>query len=207
MTLGETASTFAEQLMIDAVLASPEAGAEERACMLDSRMQGRRGLPAQHPHALSLREGCVRGETAGGRTVRCRRLEAPDGGTRSASGTATHSPSDELDPWFWASKLHFYLTGISFYNFPYTFGYLFSLGLFARAQQEGSDFRGALRCPPEGDGQRQCRAGRASAASGSTSASPEFWHASIDGIEADPRSSSSRCVGDALSPLLDSPLD
>ena len=46
----------------------------------------------------------------------------------------------ELDPWFWASKLHFYIAGISFYNFPYTFGYLFSLGLFGRAKAEGPAF-------------------------------------------------------------------
>jgi oligoendopeptidase F len=29
---------------------------------------------------------------------------------------------------------------VSFYNFPYTFGYLFSLGIFARARAEGPDF-------------------------------------------------------------------
>ena len=34
----------------------------------------------------------------------------------------------EEDPWFWASKLHFYITGVTFYNFPYTFGYLFEPG-------------------------------------------------------------------------------
>jgi oligoendopeptidase F len=44
------------------------------------------------------------------------------------------------DPYFWASKLHFYITGVTFYNFPYTFGFLLSRGLFAMFQQEGSDF-------------------------------------------------------------------
>lgn len=33
-------------------------------------------------------------------------------------------------PYFWAMKMHFYLADISFYNFPYTFGYLFSLGIY-----------------------------------------------------------------------------
>jgi oligoendopeptidase F len=47
---------------------------------------------------------------------------------------------DELDPYFWASKGHFYITGISFYNYPYSFGYLFSLGLFARFKKEGASF-------------------------------------------------------------------
>jgi hypothetical protein len=37
-----------------------------------------------------------------------------------------------MDPMFWATKLHFHLTGIEFYNFPYTFGYLFALGVYAQ---------------------------------------------------------------------------
>jgi len=45
-----------------------------------------------------------------------------------------------LDPMFWAYKLHFYITGVSFYNFPYVFGYLLSIGLFARFKAEGPDF-------------------------------------------------------------------
>lgn len=35
---------------------------------------------------------------------------------------------------FSQSKLHFYLTGISFYNWPYTFGYLFALGVYSEYQ-------------------------------------------------------------------------
>ena len=45
-----------------------------------------------------------------------------------------------LDPWFWASKLHFYITGVTFYNFPYAFGYLLSQGLIARFRKEGASF-------------------------------------------------------------------
>ncbi|MNM66978.1 hypothetical protein D3C81_784880 [compost metagenome] len=43
-------------------------------------------------------------------------------------------------PHFWASKLHFYITDVPFYNFPYTFGYMFSTGLYALAQREGQSF-------------------------------------------------------------------
>src|SRR5699024_12197209 len=35
-------------------------------------------------------------------------------------------------PMFWATKLHFHITGVPFYNFPYTFGYFFSLGIYNR---------------------------------------------------------------------------
>ena len=41
--------------------------------------------------------------------------------------------SDSLDsylPHFWAYKMHFYFTDATFYNWPYTFGYLFSLGTY-----------------------------------------------------------------------------
>jgi oligoendopeptidase F len=41
---------------------------------------------------------------------------------------------------FWAHKLHFSIPGPSFYNFPYTFGYLFSLSLYARRIEQGPHF-------------------------------------------------------------------
>jgi oligoendopeptidase F len=48
--------------------------------------------------------------------------------------------ADGTDPMFWASKMHFFITGVSFYNFPYVFGYLLSQALFARFQEEGAAF-------------------------------------------------------------------
>lgn len=36
---------------------------------------------------------------------------------------------------FSQSKLHFYLTSISFYNWPYSFGYLFALGVYAEYEK------------------------------------------------------------------------
>lgn len=44
------------------------------------------------------------------------------------------------NPLLWASKMHFYFTDVPFYNFPYTFGYLFSLGLFAILSEHPQDF-------------------------------------------------------------------
>ena len=46
----------------------------------------------------------------------------------------------EPDSLFWASKLHFYISGLSFYNFPYLFGYLFSMGVHATRETLGDDF-------------------------------------------------------------------
>lgn len=44
------------------------------------------------------------------------------------------------DAMFWASKLHFYIVEPSFYNFPYTFGYLFSQGIYAEKEARGKAF-------------------------------------------------------------------
>lgn len=46
------------------------------------------------------------------------------------------------DEMFWATKLHFYISEPSFYNFPYTFGYLFSQGIYAERQSRGAEFFG-----------------------------------------------------------------
>lgn len=50
-----------------------------------------------------------------------------------------------LDEMFWASKLHFYKANICFYNFPYTFGYLFSLGVLKQRDRLGQRFYQAYK--------------------------------------------------------------
>lgn len=51
----------------------------------------------------------------------------------------------ELMGVFAQSKLHFYLTGISFYNWPYSFGYLFALGVYAEYERGADGFAGMYR--------------------------------------------------------------
>ncbi len=43
-------------------------------------------------------------------------------------------------PYMWAVKGHYYSSDLSFYNYPYAFGQLFALGLWAKSQQEKGDF-------------------------------------------------------------------
>lgn len=58
-----------------------------------------------------------------------------------AQKTAYHDGLAQYHPLFWASKLHFYITRAPFYNFPYTFGFLFSHGIYALAQEAGTAFK------------------------------------------------------------------
>ncbi len=49
--------------------------------------------------------------------------------------------ANQLHPYMWAVKPHYYQTDLSFYNFPYMFGLLFGLGLYARYQRSPEDFK------------------------------------------------------------------
>ncbi len=43
-------------------------------------------------------------------------------------------------PYMWTWKPHYYSAGLSFYNFPYAFGMLFGVGLYAIYKQRGAAF-------------------------------------------------------------------
>ena len=48
--------------------------------------------------------------------------------------------SEWLHPYRWITKVHYYIPDIAYYNFPYTFGALFSRGLFAQYELQGKSF-------------------------------------------------------------------
>jgi pepF/M3 family oligoendopeptidase len=57
----------------------------------------------------------------------------------------TQTYGEGLDPayrhkFMWTWKPHYYYAGLSFYNFPYAFGKLFGVGLYAIYQQRGAAF-------------------------------------------------------------------
>ncbi|MBO4265260.1 MAG: M3 family oligoendopeptidase [Clostridia bacterium] len=45
-----------------------------------------------------------------------------------------------LHPYMWVCKSHYYIGGLSFYNFPYAFGGLFARGLYAKYLEDGEKF-------------------------------------------------------------------
>ena len=45
-----------------------------------------------------------------------------------------------LHPAMWINKPHYYSSGLSYYNFPYAFGLLFSKGIYALYKERGSEF-------------------------------------------------------------------
>ncbi|MFP6665541.1 MAG: M3 family oligoendopeptidase [Deltaproteobacteria bacterium] len=181
MTLAETASTFAEQILIDRILSDPAAGQAEKAEVLEGRLADATAFLLNTTMRFTFEEAFYTERAAG--EVSAQRLgELMVEHQRSWYGDAL--ADDGLDPYFWASKLHFYITGLSFYNFPYTFGYLFSQGLFARAKAEGADFlpryeallRDTGSAPAEEVARRHLDVDLEK---------PEFWNASIDLVAED----------------------
>jgi len=135
MNVAETASTFAEALVSDALLRKA-ASREEKLALLDDRLQ-RAVAFLMNIRARFLFETRFYERRAAGMLDAEALNELMVEAQKEAFGDAL----DTWHPHFWASKLHFYLTDVPFYNFPYTFGYLFSSGLVAVAEREGERFR------------------------------------------------------------------
>lgn len=134
MNVAETASTFAEMIVADAAV-KEAATKEEKIALLEDKVQ-RSVAFFMNIHARFLFETRFYEERKNGIVSSARLNELMEEAQREAYAGAL----GEAHPHFWASKMHFYITGVPFYNFPYTFGYLFSLSIYAKAREEGSNF-------------------------------------------------------------------
>ncbi|EGL83147.1 oligoendopeptidase, pepF/M3 family [Caldalkalibacillus thermarum TA2.A1] len=134
MNVAETASTFAELIVADAAL-KHAVDHREKLALLEDKVQ-RAVAFFMNIHARFLFETRFYEERKQG-IVSVERLNEI---MVEAQKEAYCDALGEYEPHFWASKLHFYITTVPFYNFPYTFGYLFSAGIYARALEEGRGF-------------------------------------------------------------------
>ena len=82
----------------------------------------------------------------------------------------------------WAMKPHYYSTALSFYNYPYTFGLLFGLGLYARYQQQPEGFHAGYDDLLSSTGLAD--AATLAARFGIDTRSIDFWRSSLDVIRA-----------------------
>jgi oligoendopeptidase F len=89
---------------------------------------------------------------------------------------------DGWNPRFWVSKLHFYISTLPFYNFPYTFGYLLSLGLYAAAGDFGHEFPERYRKLLLATGDRETEDAVQSTL-GYDLTREDFWNRSLDVVD------------------------
>jgi len=83
---------------------------------------------------------------------------------------------------FWMTKLHFSIPGVSFYNFPYSFGYLFSLAVYSYREEWGASFYPKY-CELLRDTGRMSAEALAQKHLGQDLRSPEFWMKSLTIVE------------------------
>ncbi len=139
MTLAETASIFCETIVRNAALAEAERDNDTRSQIeiLEASLQGACQVVVDITSRFLLEQGVF--EKRRDRELSVDELNALMLDAQRQTYGDGLDP-DTLHPYMWAMKPHYYSAGRSYYNFPYMFGLLFGLGLYARYQQEGETF-------------------------------------------------------------------
>lgn len=175
MTLAETASIFCETVCREGALAKAESDAE-RIEILEGSLQESAGVVvdiySRFLFESRLFEGRQRRELAVSEL--CELLLQAQ---RDAYGDAV----EPLHQYMWAMKPHYYFS--SFYNYPYTFGLLFGLGLYTRYEREPEEFRAGYDDLLSSTGLAD--AATLAARFGIDTRSPEFWRSSLDQIRSE----------------------
>jgi oligoendopeptidase F len=171
MALAETASIFCETLVVEEGLSRLKG--DERLALLDVDLIGSAQVVVDiHSRFLFETEVFARRQR---RTLGVSELNEL---MRESQATAYGDGLDQATahPYMWILKPHYY--GAHFYNWPYTYGLLFGLGLYARYQADPDKFRNRYD-------DVLSRAGMDTAEELGRSfdldvESPEFWRASLD---------------------------
>ena len=177
-TLAETASIFCEAIIRNAALA--HARPPEQLMLLDSALQSSAQRVASVLSRFAFEE-CLF-ELRQSRELSVDELCALMKQSQRDSYSDALNPA-ALHPYLWATKIHYYFPTLSFYNYHYLFGSLFSLGLYARYRRDPEAFRASYDDLLSSTGMAD--AATLAAGFGIDLRAPEFWQASLAMISAD----------------------
>ncbi len=178
MPLAETASTFNESILLDYLMKT--ATPEETLFLLDKKVN-RSATIIVDIYSRFLFEKRIMDER--------KNVSIP---TRLVSEYMTEAQKqafgDSLDytqsqPYAWINKPHYYMTGVPFYNFPYSFGHLFSMGLYAMYQQDREAFIPKYKKLLSYCGQADIE--EIAGTIGIDVTKPDFWRQSVELIKKD----------------------
>lgn len=136
MTLAETASIFCETIVLNAILE----GADDvsRLAILEQDLVGTNQIVVDIDSRFRFEHDVF--ERRQERELSVDEMKE----IMLAAQEATYGEAVEADfrhPLMWAHKGHYYSSSRSFYNYPYTFGLLFGLGLYRVYQDEPEGFQ------------------------------------------------------------------
>jgi pepF/M3 family oligoendopeptidase len=176
MTLAETASTFCEVIVREAAL--KQGTDAEKLSILEAGLQGATQIVLDISSRFRF-ESAVIVRRADSELTADDFVELMLDAQRQTYGDGLDS--NALHGYMWAAKPHYY--GSDFYNFPYMFGMLFGLGLYAEYESHPGGF-------VERYDTLLSRTGMADAATlaadfGIDLRSADFWRASLAQIERD----------------------
>ncbi|WP_067726792.1 M3 family oligoendopeptidase [Oceanobacillus damuensis] len=134
MSLAETASTFSEMIVLDAAIEKTTSN-EEKIFLLDEKLK-RSVMNFMNIYSRFLFEQNFYQERKQG-FVTPSRLNTL---MKEAINEAYNGSLGNASAYSWVWTPHYYITKSPFYNFPYTFGYLFSLCIYAKAKEKGKEF-------------------------------------------------------------------
>lgn len=178
MTLAETASIFCETIVGNAALR--EADPQEQIAILEATLQNNCQIVVDITSRFLFEQNVFT-------TRRDRELSVDElnaymlQAQRDTYGDGLDQST--LHPYMWAVKGHYYSTGRSFYNYPYMFGLLFGLGLYARYQQDPDGFKAGYDDLLSSTGLHD--AATLGSRFGIDIRSVEFWRSSLDIVRAD----------------------
>lgn len=172
-TLAETASIFCETLVFEAAMAN--ATGEERLGLLEASLQRDLQVVVDIHSRFLFEKGVF--ERRGQRELTAAEFsELMLDAQRQTYGDGLDG--ELLHQYMWAVKGHYY--GPTFYNYPYTFGLLFALGLYARYRRDPEGFRAGYDDLLSSTGLAD--AATLGARFGIDTRSVEFWRSSLDVI-------------------------
>ncbi len=177
LTLAETASTFCEALAQRAArgLATPA----QEVALLDGWLQAvSLNVFSTYSYFLFERELFAARRERELSPAELEGLMAT--ARREVSGEAVDPETVNATSW---TIVHFFIDNLVFYNFPYAFGMLFSLGLLAAREANPEGFLERFDILLADYGMRE--ANDLAAAFGIDLADPAFWRASLDSFRAD----------------------
>lgn len=135
MTLAETASIFCETIVFTRAMES--SAADDQLAVLELFLQSATqvivDILSRYKFEAALFERREKGDLSADELC---------GIMKQAQIDTYGDGLDEglLHPYMWAAKPHYYSASLSFYNFPYAFGQLFGLGLYARYKEDERGF-------------------------------------------------------------------
>ena len=178
MTLAETASTFCETILRKAAIASGTP--DEQLSILEGSLQDALAIVVDISSRF-LFEQAVFAKRGRGQLSADELCALMHDAQLQTYGDAVEAST--LHPYMWAVKGHYYSPDFAFYNYPYMFGLLFGLGLYARYQADPEGFRASYDELLASTGSAD--AATLAARFGIDIRSSAFWTSSLDVIRDD----------------------